>query len=75
MSIYGWVRKKPLILRQLYNLIKKRPLKAGTVYVDPRPWTEKFYEGQRSYYFIIKAESIQSYSLDIKVPTQYIGKY
>jgi hypothetical protein len=54
---------------------QKATVEAGTVYVDPRPWTEKFYEGQRSYYFIIKAESIQSYSLDIKVPTQYIGKY
>lgn len=54
---------------------QKATVEAGTKYVDPRPWTEKFYEGQRSYYFIIKAESIQSYSLDIKVPTQYIGKY
>ena len=54
---------------------QKATVEAGTVYVDPRPWTEKFYEGQRSYYFIIKAESIQSYGLDIKVPTQYIGKY
>jgi hypothetical protein len=43
--------------------------------VDPRPWTEKFYEGQRHYYFIINAQSLKSYSLTIKVPTRYIGKY
>ncbi len=41
---------------------------------DPRPWKEKFYEGQRSYYFIIKAGGIKSYSLDIKVPNNYVGK-
>lgn len=42
---------------------------------DPRPWTEKFFEGQRSYYFVIKTRSLESYSLDIKVPAEYIGKY
>lgn len=42
---------------------------------DPRPWTEKFYEGQRSYFFIIKAQGLESYSLDIKVPSKYIGQY
>ena len=43
--------------------------------LDPRPWTEKFYEGQRNYYFVIKTQSIQSYSMTIQVPTRYIGKY
>jgi hypothetical protein len=42
---------------------------------DPRPWTEKFYEGQRSYYFIIRTQSLESYTIEIKVPTKYIGKY
>jgi hypothetical protein len=42
---------------------------------DPRPWTEKFYEGQRSYYFIIKTSLLNSYSIDIMVPTKYIGSY
>jgi hypothetical protein len=42
---------------------------------DPRPWIEKFYEGQKSYYFIIKSTLINSYSIDIRVPTQYAGKY
>jgi len=43
--------------------------------VDPRPWTEKFYEGQRNYYFIVTTQSIASYKIEIKVPTRYIGKY
>jgi hypothetical protein len=43
--------------------------------VDPRPWTEKFYEGQRHYYFVITAQSLESYSVKIQVPTRYIGKY
>ena len=46
---------------------------ADTIYTDPRPWTEKFFEGQRSYYFIINAQLIKSYRIDIRVPTRYIG--
>jgi hypothetical protein len=42
---------------------------------DPRPWTEKFYEGQRNYYFIINSKFINSYTLNIRVPTRYVGKY
>jgi biopolymer transport protein ExbD len=42
---------------------------------DPRPWKEKFYEGQRSYYFIIKTHLLSSYTIDIKVPTSYVGAY
>jgi hypothetical protein len=45
------------------------------IVVDPRPWTEKFFEGQRHYYFIITAQSLDSYSMDIRIPTRYIGKY
>ena len=44
-------------------------------YTDPRPWKEKFYEGQRSYFFIIKTSLINSYTINIKVPSSYIGKY
>lgn len=43
--------------------------------VDPRPWTEKFYEGQRNYYFIFTAKGLTSYSMKINVPTRYIGQY
>jgi len=42
---------------------------------DPRPWKEKFFEGQRSYYFIVRTHLLTSYSIDIKVPTSYVGKY
>ncbi|MDG6256117.1 MAG: hypothetical protein QCH35_00805 [Methanomicrobiaceae archaeon] len=35
---------------------------------DPRPWKEKFYEGQRNYYFIITTRFVQSYTVTIKVP-------
>ena len=40
---------------------------------DPRPWTEKFFEGQRSYYFIITAHLLNSYSIDIRVPSRYLN--
>jgi hypothetical protein len=46
-----------------------------TISNDPRPWKEYFYEGQRGYYFIIQANSLNSYEIDIRVPTRYIGKY
>jgi hypothetical protein len=42
---------------------------------DPRPWKERFFEGSRNYYFVINAHALNSYSLDIRVPTEYIGKY
>ncbi len=42
---------------------------------DPRPWTEKFYEGERSYYFIITSKLLNSYSIDIRIPAKYIGQY
>jgi hypothetical protein len=40
---------------------------------DPRPWKEKFYEGQRSYYFIIQASILKSYNIDIMIPTYYVN--
>jgi len=43
--------------------------------IDPRPWTEKFYEGGKNYFFIIKAQALDSYKVDIYIPTRYIGKY
>ncbi len=42
---------------------------------DPRPWKEKIFEGQRSYYFVIKASLLKSYKIDIKVPSSYKGKF
>lgn len=41
---------------------------------DPRPWKEKFLEGNNQYYFIIRANMLSSYSIDIKVPTSYLEK-
>lgn len=61
--------------------ITRKPKYAETVATptlsntDPRPWTEKFYEGQRNYYFVINSRFIDSYTIDIKVPARYIGKY
>jgi len=42
---------------------------------DPRPWTEKFFEGQKEYYFIINSKYLNSYTINILIPTRYIGKY
>jgi hypothetical protein len=42
---------------------------------DPRPWKEKFLEGNKQYYFIVRANMLSSYSIDIKVPTaDYLKK-
>jgi hypothetical protein len=40
--------------------------------LDPRPWKEKFYEGERKYFFIITAHSLDSYTIQFKVPTRYL---
>jgi hypothetical protein len=39
---------------------------------DPRPWKERFFEGERRYYFIVLADALQSYSLEIRVPSRYL---
>jgi hypothetical protein len=41
--------------------------------VDPRPWTEKFYEGERNYYFIVTSKGLSSYSMKINVPSRYLA--
>ena len=43
-----------------------------TKIMDPRPWKEKFFEGQRNYFFIINTHSINSYGIEIRVPSDYI---
>ncbi|MDI6719520.1 MAG: hypothetical protein QMD46_07930 [Methanomicrobiales archaeon] len=40
---------------------------------DPRPWIEKFYEGNRNYYFVINARFVSSYTIEIKVPKRYVA--
>jgi hypothetical protein len=44
-----------------------------TISLDPRPWKEKFFEGERSYFFIITTQTLDSYTVEIKVPTRYIA--
>ena len=57
---------------QKYAAIQPTPTLSST---DPRPWLEKFFEGQRGYYFIINSQYINSYTLRILIPTRYIGQY
>ena len=47
---------------QKYAAIQPTPTLSST---DPRPWLEKFFEGQRGYYFIINSQYINSYTLRI----------
>jgi hypothetical protein len=43
-----------------------------TVIPDPRPWKERFFEGRKNYFFIINTHAINSYGIDIRVPSEYI---
>jgi hypothetical protein len=43
-----------------------------TTFDDPRPWKEKFFEGERNYFFVINTQSLDSYTIEFKVPTKYI---
>jgi len=36
-----------------------------------RPWVEKFYEGNRSYYFVVTTRFIRAYTIDLKIPSTY----
>jgi hypothetical protein len=46
---------------------------SGTATIDdPRPWKEKFFEGRNDYFFIINTHAINSFGIDIRVPTEYI---
>jgi hypothetical protein len=40
---------------------------------DPRPWSERFFEGERDYYFVITTRFVKSYDIEIKVPKRYVG--
>ena len=39
---------------------------------DPRPWKERFFEGERNYFFIINAQTLDSYTIEFRVPTRYL---
>lgn len=46
---------------------------SGTTTIpDPRPWREKFYEGNKEYFFIVNTHAIHSYGIEIRVPSEYI---
>jgi hypothetical protein len=36
--------------------------------MDPRPWKQKFYEGNKEYYFVITTKHIKSYTIEVRVP-------
>lgn len=35
---------------------------------DPRPWKQKFYEGNKEYYFVITARNLKSYAIEARIP-------
>jgi hypothetical protein len=36
--------------------------------IDPRPWKQKFYQGNREYYFMITARHLTSYTIEARIP-------
>ncbi len=36
--------------------------------IDPRPWKQKFYEGNKEYRFVIMTKHIKSYSIEARIP-------
>ncbi|MHB8163858.1 MAG: hypothetical protein ACYDDV_05835 [Methanoregula sp.] len=68
-----WLGTKKSITNPQDNLKTNQKVSVSeTKAVDPRPWTEKFYSGQTSYFFIINAHNLKSYNIEIRVPTRYI---
>jgi len=36
--------------------------------IDPRPWKQKFYEGNKEYYFVITTKHLKSYAIEVRIP-------
>jgi hypothetical protein len=36
--------------------------------LDPRPWKQKFYEGNKEYYFVVSARHLNSYTIEARIP-------
>ena len=36
--------------------------------IDPRPWKQKFYEGNKEYYLVITAKHLKSYTIEARIP-------
>jgi hypothetical protein len=67
----------PLLIIQVFdaqnpNRLIIAPIKQ-TIYEEPpdTPWSEKLYEGKRTYYFKVDTSFIKSYTITIKVPREY----
>ncbi|HVN65676.1 MAG TPA: hypothetical protein VMT31_03545 [Methanomicrobiales archaeon] len=68
----------PVIIIQVFdvenpNRVVITPIKQ-TIYEEPpeNPWTQKVFEGKRTYYFRIDTSFIKSYTITIKVPQEYL---
>jgi hypothetical protein len=36
--------------------------------IDPRPWKQKFYEGNKEYCFVITSKHLKSYTIEVRIP-------
>ncbi|MDD1663508.1 MAG: hypothetical protein LUQ60_07160 [Methanomicrobiales archaeon] len=68
----------PVLIIQVFdaenpNRVVITPIKQ-TIYEEPPadPWTVKFFEGKRTYYFRVDTSFIKSYTITIKVPQEYL---
>jgi hypothetical protein len=68
----------PLLIIQVFdaqdpNRFITAPIRQ-TIYEEPpeTPWSQKFYEGKRTYYFKVDTSFIKSYTITIKVPQEYV---
>jgi hypothetical protein len=68
----------PLLIIQVFdaqdpNRFITAPIKQPMFEDTPEtPWSMKFYEGRRTYYFKVDTSFIRSYTLTIKVPQEYV---
>jgi hypothetical protein len=68
----------PVLVIQVFdvenpNRVVITPIKQ-TIYEEPPedPWSVKFFEGKRTYYFRVDTSFIKSYTITIKVPKEYL---
>jgi hypothetical protein len=40
--------------------------------IDPRPWKQKFYEGNKEYYFVITTKHLNSYTIEARIPKEQL---
>jgi hypothetical protein len=68
----------PLLVIQVFdaqdpNRFITAPIKQPLFEDTPaEPWSTKFYEGRRTYYFKVDTHFIRSYTLTIKIPREYV---